>query len=115
MSRRRSLQQRARVFGLFLLQLMLVGAAPYADARLEIREGQPGVHLDAPSTDCDVGHDHFLCILCRALTLGATPCGPSSAFSPGLPADLLVSPSPERLRAGSLEATSRFSRAPPAS
>lgn len=94
---------------------MLVGAAPYADAHVEAREGQPGVHLDAPSTDCDIGHDHFLCTLCRVLTLGATACSPSSAHSSGLPADLLSSASPEHLRAGTIEATSRFSRAPPAS
>lgn len=114
MDRRRSLRQRARIFTLFLLQLALVGAAPYADARLEAREGHGSVHLDSPSTDCNVGHDHFLCTVCRALTLGATPPA-TNGFSSGLPADLLASVSPEHVRAGAIEATSRSSRAPPTS
>lgn len=115
LARRRSLRQRTRVFTLFLLQLALVGAAPYADARLEAREGHGSVHLDSSSTDCNVGHDHFLCTVCRALTLGATPSAASDGLSSGLPTDLLASASAEHVRAGAIEATSRLSRAPPLS
>jgi hypothetical protein len=102
------------VFALFLLQIVLAGAAPYADARLEADASHADVHLESESADaCGLGHDHLFCSMCRALDLrvGATvPAGLLSAAAP------VPSGAPPVLRgfpAGIFEDTSCPPRAPP--
>lgn len=113
MSLHRTPGTRAKFFGLFLLQLVLAGAAPYADARLEAEATHVEVHFESESTSCGLVHDHFFCSVCRALDVGATPVLPA-----GSPFDR--SPAPFRgdarlvdLRAGAIEAAARSPRAPP--
>lgn len=61
---------------ILLLHLLVVGAGPVADARLDApaAEAHAGVHVesdDAPP--CSSGHRHDHCLVCRTLQLPASP------------------------------------------
>lgn len=58
----------------FLLQITAQGALPLADAALETRGPDLGVHVEAQSQEgCESGHDHSVCAICRALQTVASP------------------------------------------
>lgn len=60
-----------------LLHLLVVGAGPVVDARLEVEAAaskHAPVHVeDANSGHCTTGHDHQFCLVCRALQSLDTP------------------------------------------
>lgn len=104
---------RARIFVLFLLQIVLVGAAPLADARAEAEATYADLHLESESTACGVGHDHLLCTICRTIGMGAVPALPVGILpnrAPRVPCRTALS---HALRAGAVEAACHPSRAPP--
>jgi hypothetical protein len=103
---------RAKTFVLFLLQLMLVGATPYADARLEAEASAVEAHLESETTECGLGHVHAFCTLCRALDMDAPPALPSATSDRSAVLPCGTAPLGDR-RAGAIEATAHGPRAPP--
>lgn len=71
---------KTAVFAVFALQLLLAGAVPYADSRLEAQAAGTSVHVETETgRDCGAAHDHALCQLCRTLHLGRIPVAGTSA------------------------------------
>lgn len=113
MSHRATPGSRTRAFVLLLLQVVLAGVAPIADARLEAEATHGGAHVESESTDCRLGHDHLFCTICRAIDGGAEPV----QATPDLPARAgvlyLPTASPDDRRAVAQARTSGHPRAPP--
>jgi hypothetical protein len=69
--------RRQFAFLTLLFQLMLLGVGPIADARLELEahEAQSTTRVeDANSPSRGAGHEHYNCLICRALqSLDAPP------------------------------------------
>lgn len=71
-----------------LLHLLMVGAAPLAEARAEVGTAT-AVHIEAEGKLCSPGHDHFTCQFCRIL--GADLPLPTSA-GPGVASVSTIQP-----------------------
>jgi hypothetical protein len=60
-----------------LLHLMLVGAGPVIDARLEaeaLASDHPPVHVeDAADPSCNIGHEHQVCLIRALQSMDAPP------------------------------------------
>jgi len=52
---------------LLLVQLVLGGALPFADARVDGRAGESDTHVEAGTSSCPATHDHVQCQFCRHL------------------------------------------------
>jgi hypothetical protein len=67
--------RQPRRFGALLILLLQLSAAatlPVADGRLRNGPAGAGLHLESPAdADCNPGHDHLFCQLCRAISLAA--------------------------------------------
>lgn len=107
-------RRKPLAFAVLLLQLLLVGAAPYADAQLEAEAYSSTLHVESEGADCATAHDHAACQLCRVLHLAGHP--PVPAVTHGLGREPVSAP-PERVESR-VAATSTTlplgSRAPPA-
>lgn len=84
-----------RPFALLMLlsQMILAGAAPIADARLEVEAILEGsvLHVEgADSGPCNPTHDHETCVICRALH--ALDAGPAADHRLVLSSTLRCSP-----------------------
>lgn len=101
------------IFLLFLLQLALAGAVPYADAQLEAEASHASTHLESEAAACGIGHDHLFCILCRALDPVQAPALPSAAPADREPARPCSADRFVDARANAIDATTRSPRAPP--
>lgn len=70
---------------LFGLHVFAVGAAPLADAHLELQSNR-AVHVESPDFECGYHHHHLICTLCRVIGLSGalTPPTLETASAPKL-------------------------------
>jgi hypothetical protein len=112
--KRHHLSGRIRAFGLLVLQLVIVAAAPVADARLEAEDARPvspaEVGIVSPH---EHGHDHAQCQLCKALQIASDLPGPAVLPGFAAPAVKLTRPALSASQPALLPGSSR-PRAPPA-
>src|SRR5438046_1759500 len=75
-----------------VLQLMVAGLGPIADARLEASERHSVAHVESERPQpCSAGHDHLFCQICRVIGVtGGTTFVPHIIRTPAVTRSVLL-------------------------